>query len=222
MMFHAESEWWLPEGEEHLQKYLTTRNQRVGDRLVYQQNKLLEAMKWVVGPRRTAVDVGAHVGLWSWTLARQFSWVIAFEPVKEHRDCWLLNMRDVPNADLVDVALGDSDRAVRLSRMPGASMRVSVDKSGEPASMRRLDSFNLKDIDFLKIDVEGYEYFVCKGGEETLLRCKPTIIVEQKPATGMVEKYGISETAAVEYLESLGAKRRVDNMNGDYVLSWDK
>ena len=87
------------------------------------------------------------------------------------------------------------------------------------AGMNRLDDFNFQNVDFIKIDCEGYEYFVLRGAEKTLLQNKPCIIVEQKPETGM-EKYGIGITDGVKYLESLGAKRRA-SIQGDYILSWE-
>ena len=43
--------------------------------------------KWDV-----ALDVGAHVGIWSTRLAERFKRVIAFEPVPKHIECWKQNM----------------------------------------------------------------------------------------------------------------------------------
>jgi len=43
--------------------------------------------KWDV-----ALDVGAHVGIWSTRLAQKFKRVIAFEPVPKHIECWKQNM----------------------------------------------------------------------------------------------------------------------------------
>src|SRR5688572_22008568 len=44
------------------------------------------------GGRGHAVDVGAHVGLWSRILATHFDAVTAFEPIPEFCDCFLLNV----------------------------------------------------------------------------------------------------------------------------------
>jgi len=43
-----------------------------------------------------------------------------------------------------------------------------------------LDSFELRDVGFIKIGVEGHELVVLKGSEETLRRCRPTVLVEIK------------------------------------------
>jgi hypothetical protein len=87
------------------------------------------------------------------------------------------------------------------------------------AQMRRLDDVELLDpaIDFLKIDCEGYEYFVIKGGEETIKRTKPVIIVEQKPGKGA--QYGIKDDAACTLLEAWGAKRQ-QVISGDYIYTF--
>ena len=46
--------------------------------------------------------------------------------------------------------------------------------------MKRLDSFGFKRVDFIKIDVEGYELEVLKGGEYTITSCKPIIFIRNK------------------------------------------
>jgi hypothetical protein len=82
--------------------------------------------------------------------------------------------------------------------------------------MKTLDSFNLNDVDLIKIDCEGYELFVIQGGIETIKRCRPAIIVEQKPGHG--EAYGLSDTEAVSFLKDMGYKL-VKEMAGDYILT---
>jgi len=89
---------------------------------------------------------------------------------------------------------------------------------GEKIPMSTLDTFNLQEVDFLKIDTERFELFILQGGRDTIERNKPCIIVEQKPGHG--ETYGLDDTEAVPYLEYLGATCR-EVISGDYIMSWD-
>ena len=50
-------------------------------------NVMSHISKWDV-----ALDIGAHVGIWSTRLAQRFKNVIAFEPVPKHIECWKQNM----------------------------------------------------------------------------------------------------------------------------------
>ena len=45
-------------------------------------------------------------------------------------------------------------------------------------SVRTFDSFELHDITFMKIDVENHENEVLQGAKETILRCRPIILLE--------------------------------------------
>lgn len=235
MIWLEDCGWWLPDGEEHLQQWMRTVNCRIAGRLTYQHNKLTAALDWCTR-RKVAVDVGAHVGLWSWPLAHRFDQVIAFEPVEEHRACWRANV-SAPNARLEAFALGaEAGRVMLRRRTPGSSGDTGVDAAAERSSlrqtigaegsheawadMRTLDSFDLEQVDFVKLDCEGYEMFVVEGARDTLARCRPCVIIEQKPKTGMAERYGIGVTDGVKRLESMGAKLRGE-IKGDYILSWD-
>jgi hypothetical protein len=68
--------------------------------------------------------------------------------------------------------------------------------------MRRLDDFAFDEVDFIKVDVEGFELQVLEGARETLARCRPIVIVEQKDFAG---RYGGERYGAAELLQSLGA-----------------
>lgn len=210
--------WFFPDGEAHLPGWMTQVNNRQDGRLTYQYGKYVMALEHVK-QRRVAVDIGAHVGLWSWFLARDFKDLAAFEPCEAHRECWHANMQDRKNAELFCNALGETASLVNLeTRTAGSSGDTQIVPGGKgKISMATLDSFNLRDVDFIKIDTEGYELGVLRGAEKTLLACKPCVIVEQKG--DMAKRYGHEKLGAVKYLQGLGAVLRGD-VSGDYILSW--
>lgn len=212
--------WFLPDGEVHLKDWMQRTAKRIDGRLAYQYTKYEEALKHVK-QRRVAIDIGAHVGLWSWFMARDFKDLAAFEPIKEHQDCWHLNMKDRANAELFCMALGNHNGFVNLHcRTPGSTGDTEILPGAEGSTeIGRLDDANLPYVDFIKIDCEGYELNVLQGAEKTLLAWKPCIVVEQKG--DMTTKYGHEKLAAVKYLESLGAKVRQE-ISGDYIMSWDE
>lgn len=216
--------WHLPVHEEHLIGWMRQVNDVVEGRQRYQGKKQVEALKWCK-QFRVAVDVGSHVGLWAFYLAKRFQKLHCFEPVAAHRECFGVNVT-APNVTLHACALGEKEGSVSMNTAPTSSgdslvkihsMLAAVAGDGD-IPMKRLDDFSLFNVDFIKIDCEGYELFVLRGGEETLKRCRPCVIVEQKP--GHAQKFGLLETGAVDYLRSLGAVLRKE-MSGDYILSFD-
>ena len=82
--------------------------------------------------------------------------------------------------------------------------------------MKKLDDYEYNNIDFIKIDVEGFENQVVLGAKETLIRNKPIIIVEQK---GFSNRYKETQFEAIDTLKSYGAKV-IDQVVKDYILSW--
>jgi FkbM family methyltransferase len=206
---------WLPAHETHLVDWMRSRNQLVGNKLTYQLDKRNTALKYVK-QWRAAVDVGAHCGLWSMDLAGRFDVLHAFEPVALHRACFERNV-DQFNTNLYPCALGEQDGMIAINTAATSSGDSWVDGAGD-IPLRRLDDFDLQDVDFIKLDCEGYELFALRGAEQTLLRCRPCVIVEQKP--GRAQKFGLPEIGAVDYLLSLGAVLRT-SISGDFILSWD-
>ena len=202
---------WLPDEEEEIAKFLNAAQiDGVG---VYQYNKLKAALAHV---KRfvVAVDVGAHCGLWSMQLCKRFKTVHAFEPVERHRECLSMN---APTALIYPYALGDKDGTVRLAKGVKSTGDTHISPDGEYVSeVRRLDGFGFENVDFIKLDCEGYELFALRGGEVLIDRCKPTIIVEQKP--GKAASFGLGDLEAVDWLVSKGYTLRGE-IAGDYILS---
>lgn len=206
---------WLPKHEQHLIEWMQQRNDIVDGKPAYQHHKLSKALSFV-RQFRGAVDVGAHCGLWSMHLIKRFQFLHAFEPVALHRECFTRNVGHAHSVLLYPYALGEKAGSVSIHTSTSSSGDSWVKGDGD-IPLERLDVFDLHNIDFIKLDCEGYELFALRGGEDTLKRCRPVICVEQKP--GRAQKFGLKETEAVDYLQSLGA-RVLSVLSGDYILGW--
>jgi FkbM family methyltransferase len=213
--------WVWPDREKHLIAWMAHPKNRMmlNGRAAYQGKKQLAALAAVArykGPMlRTAIDVGGHVGLWSYNLAPAFQHVHAFEPVDYLRECFERNMDEqTVNVTLHPVALGAVEGSV--------SMHTTVDSTGDSwvkgageIPMHTLDRFDLGPVDFIKIDVEGYEENVLRGAECTIVRDRPVICVEQK--RDMASRFGLQPLGAVKFLQSLGY-RVEQEIGGDFLM----
>jgi len=211
---------WLPDGEDHLTGMLD-RGPFLDEKGTYQYKKYLQVMAKTPN-RRTVIDIGAHVGLWSMHFVKEFDHVEAFEPCANHRLCFEKNLRYEINFSLHEAACGEERGIVHMRTNPTSSgdtwpEHPDENPEGEPARITRIDDHKFTLVDLIKLDCEGYELFALKGAEETIKSCKPTIIVEQKP--GRAQKFGLEQTQAVTYLEGLGM-RLTTVMSGDYILVW--
>lgn len=218
---------WLPDSDTHFGEHLA-QGPRFNGHGTYQYKKILLALQVVKangGRARGAIDVGAHVGLWSMVLTPHFCKVYAFEPVADHLACFALNltkqMSSKPHTvELYPYAVGREAGVVSVDTAPDNSGNacVSLDHRGTKVKQVSLDAIPFdKPIDLIKIDVEGFELDVVKGGERIIRGQKPVLVVEQKPGHG--QRYGYGERAAVDLLMTWGAKLRWQK-SGDYCLSW--
>jgi FkbM family methyltransferase len=205
---------WLPDHEQHLLGWLAKHGIDMDGKPMYQRKKFLIAMKHCTR-FGTAVDVGGHCGLLSMQMAKYFKVIHAFEPMAAHRECFTRNMEGADaEVHLHECALGDREGTIGIRTTVGSSGDTSVEGEGD-IPLRTLDSFNLQDVGFIKLDCEGTELPALRGGEQTLLRCKPTIMVEQKP--GRPTRHGHAQLGAVDYLRSLGYVLAEEH-GGDYFL----
>lgn len=210
---------FLPDGETHLVEWMAKENRLPADYGTYQIRKLRAAIAHCRS-FRTAIDVGAHVGLWSMQLCKRFKMVYAFEPVAVHRDCFHRNLeRELASGycRLFACALGEREGVVSIETAPSSSgdSRVDIHAKEPDIPLCLLDDFRLGEVDFIKLDCEGYELFALRGGADTLERWRPVVIVEQKP--GRAQRFGLPERGAVSFLQALGY-RQVLELSGDFVM----
>lgn len=177
--------------------------------------------------RNSAVDVGAHVGLWSRILAGHFRTVHAFEPLAAHLECLHKNVGGLPNVLVYgNFALGSiphSRGLFRVTENSGNTRLSGLAEEGvvdQPVTVYRFDDLweqGNNPIDLMKIDVEGYELEVVRGAEQSIKRNKPTMVVEQK--AGNAEVFGFRTGEVIDLLQSWGANIAWCR-SGDYCLTW--
>jgi FkbM family methyltransferase len=137
---------------------------------------------------------------WSRLLTQKFDRVVAFEPHMPYIPILLKNAPKV--AEVMQHALGESRSKVGLVIPEGNTGAAYINGDGD-TDVIPLDNLGpWRDIDFIKIDCEGYELPVLKGAVETLTNNDPTIIVEQKPHPHFADQW--EQYAAIEFLETLG------------------
>lgn len=214
--------WYFPDGETHLPQWMATPKARMilNGRPAYQGKKQLAAITECGrrGRMRVAVDVGAHIGLWSFNLAPAFESVHAFEPVAAHRACFERNCVGLMLADkltLHPIALGMQEGTVSIKTAPTSSGDSWVSGDGD-IPMRTLDSFAFEHVDFIKIDCEGYEENVLRGAVATIDAWRPVIMVEQKRDMAS-DRFGLAKLGAVTFLLERGYTVAAE-LSGDYLM----
>lgn len=208
--------WWFPDTEDHFPKMLAKSVSKGGPR-EYQYQVRNRSLGYVK-QKRVALDIGANVGLWSRDLVKHFTQVIAFEPVDMFRECLTRNVF-AKNLDIKPVALGDQEGMIRMIITEGNTGHTHVDPNSVNGDIKivKLDSLELPVVDYMKIDCEGFEYRVLQGAEQTIRRCRPIVVIEQKPHDAYSKDYG--QFAAIELLQSWGMAK-LDQVKDDWIMGW--
>ena len=169
--------WYLPDDDIHFEKYLDQNSN-------YQSVHRLESLKFV-DSFGTAIDIGACVGFWAKDLCKIFKEVICFEPYNPSADCLEKNLNYYENYKLHRTALSSNDNGtkrffINKESIGGNSFEGEIKsfKNFINIPKRTLDSFNLKIVNYIKMDVQFHELEVLKGATKTLTNNDPILCIE--------------------------------------------
>ncbi|WNL45632.1 FkbM family methyltransferase [Dyella sp. BiH032] len=138
----------------------------------------------------TVLDIGANIGCTALALSSMADVVHAFEPSPSTFRLLRTNTSVAPNIVLHNYGLGAEKGAFELTFAPNNrsggyvsnQLRASEGHTVESIAIDELDNvaglLNLDAIDFIKIDVEGFEGSVIKGGTRTLKKFRPVVALE--------------------------------------------
>jgi FkbM family methyltransferase len=179
-----------------------------------------------IKPGDTVLDIGASQGEYTLRAAKMVGKegkVIAIEPLskmfKQLETNINLNTELKKRVTLINTGLaekegkmpiyGTSEKAKERGiheGMPTIYPTENRNQLIEEITLKRLDDILEKEkiskVDFIKIDVEGAELSILKGGEETLKKSKPTLLIESNQETFAAAGY--TQKIFFDYLKSLG------------------
>jgi FkbM family methyltransferase len=168
----------------------------------YEKRRAFEA---AVSPGSVVFDIGAHAGFYTLLaseLVGSTGKVVAFEPLPRNLAFLRshLDLNAVDNAEVIAAAVSDVDGAVGFQDGPDSSTGFISSSGGRRVAAVSLDALvhegNIPRPDFLKIDVEGAEMDVLRGGRRTL--------EEGSPALFLATHGKDVHASCCEFLKSLG------------------
>ena len=137
-------------------------------------------------------DIGANIGWYSVNLAstKKKSMVFSFEPIPQTYNLLAdnISLNELPNVMVFDFGFSNVRDELTFYFYPEGSGNASYKNVSERkdiktvlCNVRTLDDFDSEynqRIDFIKCDVEGAEFFVFQGAENTLKKYKPIVFSE--------------------------------------------
>lgn len=152
------------------------------------------------------IDVGAFIG--DHTIAylnkvRENGMVYAFEPYINAFECLKFNLKNYKNLNAFNYALGNSEDYISMEIVE-TNDGMNFIKQGNDIRITRLDTIsqNFTKLDFIKIDCEGYELDVLQGGQRTIQKYKPKMLIEINEMT--LNRNNVKREDIYEWLDVAG------------------
>ena len=194
----------------------------------YFEESTHNAIKTLCNKDMHVIDIGANIGAHTFNLAQivgKKGSVIAFEPMewafqklKKNFDLNNFNNITLENIGLSDETI-DKEEHFRSSwpvdKKTFSRLFTEQTKEIDSANLKikkklqfyKLDDYlskHHKNVDFIKLDVDGYELKILKGAEDTLKNNSPILIMELCPECLL--RCGDSVEDLVIYLKKMGYK----------------
>lgn len=139
------------------------------------------------------IDIGAHIGTFSLMMSRYIShgsYIYSFEPV--YNSILNMNIKDNKLEDKIktfNLGLSNKSEILKGGHIDFSintnygftqidNLQRSTHEDNLKIQVETLDSFNIDNVSFIKIDVEGNERNVLEGAINTIVKYLPTILIE--------------------------------------------
>ena len=181
----------------------------------------IELLERFIEPGTDSIDVGVYRGVYSYEMSKYSKNVHSFEPNPIIFEYINKNLKKIiNNIFLYNYALSNKNEVIDL-KVPIRNDKYNRENFEEfyelgratihqentfkmyekfQITSKKIDEFNFKNnISFIKIDVEGHELEVIKGGEEIISKNKPILLVE------IEERYSQNKVSdTINYINKLG------------------
>ena len=170
---------------------------------IYEKDIVLDTLKEHILNSNLILDIGAHAGTHTilYKHINKNSTIHCFEPQSKLFELLRYNIEknNFSNVYLHNKALGhkECNYSMSASSIDGANsgspIEYGSDKAfnlgglqvglgGERINIISIDGLQIKKIDFIKIDAEGFEPLIFEGAQKTIKNQKPVIFFEHNPS----------------------------------------
>ena len=199
-------------------------------------------VKHLIDKGDVIIDIGANLGYYSILFARwtgDSGKVFSVEPIAVYNEIFNEKAKKYRNITLYPYALGMEEKPVELVSSPQTGFlntglphvynpqndgKIENQKFRFEAQMKKPSTLfgNLDRIDYIKCDIEGFEYIVLSDMKEIIRRCKPKVQVEvwhdnEKKLLEMFDELGYSPYKLQNY-QLIPQKELEHPLPGDTVF----
>lgn len=180
--------------EEKLKKYLIPPQLYMHLRYKKEMRNVPEIrlLPFLCHPDKASIDVGANKGVYSYAMLKNSGEVHSFEPHPKmykmmvgfvgdrvkHYQMALSNKSGTAQLHLLKSDHGYSNMGGSLNAQTPRNDKPNAGSIAVDVEAKRLDDCGIKDVGFMKVDVEGFEMEVLEGARDTMAKYRPNLLVE--------------------------------------------
>lgn len=219
--------FWVPNApRDTLQNYQLSN-------LTFFEHEILKDLDQYLNSESVILDLGANIGNHSvyWGKVSKVKQIFSFEPVNAtfrilSKNIQINNLTD--KVKLYNYGLGDKSSKGSIAGLYNINVDTIADSIGSLSieesengdlSIRKLDEFDeilhAEKIDFVKIDVEGFEQKLLIGATQFFQLHKPIVFIESYPGP---ENFDFVN----EYFKNLGYSDPIKYPNSNFLYIFDK
>lgn len=185
------------------------------------ERMILNISKEYIDPNKNIIDIGANIGNHTVVYSNFTNGnVYSFEPQKEIYDILLENIKMNKCNNVKAFNFGISDREDKFfmnarydspNNFGSFKIKNQTSQIGITVECKPIDSFDITNVGFIKIDVEGHELNVLKGITSLLARDRPNLIIE-------IWDHDINAYETLKFLNSINYKPLKKLSHSDYLF----
>jgi FkbM family methyltransferase len=199
------------------------------------EEKEMELLPHFLSKDAESIDIGANYAYYTVAMSQQSKKVYAYEPIPfTHKVCGMLikhyklvNVQlflqgvgefnevkafNVPVVEFGGISAGQAHMAERNNELEGKEQHYQFNKNeAYQCQVVALDTAitDATNISFVKMDIEGAEYFALKGMQQLLQKHKPVILIEINPF--FLDGFGIKEQDLRDFIAAAGYQTFIYN-----------
>ncbi len=177
-------------------RFMVFNNDFIGQKLFTDgdwEPHFFKVLKFLVKEGDICIDCGANLGYHTIGMSMavgNLGFVYAFEPQRiiYQQLCGNIFINDKKNIYAYNLGLSNNNISKRMRPINYSGYNINIgsigiasdseNSKGEEVSTSRLDDFIFEKVNFIKIDIQGYEEFMLIGADQTLKKFRPFIFIE--------------------------------------------